>query len=254
MVSGSRTDISLTDENQYALNPECSVCVSYIGKEKSPVVIIDNFWLHPNKLVELAADKQQGNFAKDDSDFYPGIRKSLPKDLLVRFQFEIALLLRQHMERPANRIETHFSAFSLSTTPAQALAPIQCIPHFDTALKHEFAMVCYLFEQPLGGTSFYRHRKTGFEVINEARQQQYVRVLQTQATTEGLPAAQFIQGDTNLFERIHSVPAWFNRAILYPASLLHSGDLQDAQQSDTTRAHNPQTGRLTFNAGLRLLP
>lgn len=253
MVSDSRMNVSLSDENHYALNPECSVCVSYIGKEQSPVVIIDNLWMHPSKLVDLAADETQGRFSPSSDDFYPGVRKPLNTDLVVRFQFEIAVLLRQHMSRPVNRIETHFSAFSLTTTPEDKLAPIQCIPHFDTVAKHEFAMVCYLFKQPLGGTSFYRHRKTGFEVISEERQYQYMRVLQTQATTEGLPAATFIQGTTDMFERIHSVPAWFNRGVLYPANLLHSGDLQDAKHEGAL-VNDASTGRLTFNAGIKLLP
>lgn len=262
MISGAHSDVPLTNENQYALNPKCSVCVSYVGEEQSPVVIIDNFWLHPQQLTALAADVSQGQFTPSDDKGDPTVNKPFPNDLLVRFKFEIALLLRQHMTRPANRIDTHFSAFAMPASPTSTsestAVPSRCTPHFDTLTKHEFAMVCYLFTQPLGGTSFYRHRQTGFEVINEARQIQYQQVLKAQAAAQDLSKAQseaqFTPSETRWFERIHSVSAWFNRAVLYPANLLHRDDLPEAQPSADSLVSDPHAGRLTFRAGLRLSP
>ena len=256
MVSGFHTDIPLTNENQYALNPKCSVCVSYVGEEQSPVVIIDNFWLHPQQLTALAADVSQGQFTSSDDEVDPAVSKPFPSDLLVRFKFEIALLLRQHMTRPANRIDTHFSAFAMPASPASISTSSSSwrTPHIDSVTKHEFAMVCYLFTQPSGGTSFYRHRQTGFEVINEARQIQYQQVLKVQAAEQERSDLQVTHTEMNGFERVHSVSAWFNRAVLYPANLLHCDDLPEVQPSADSLACDPHAGRLTFRAGLRLSP
>lgn len=249
MVSDSGRDIRLEGDEGYHLNPECSVCVSYVGKENSPVIIIDNLWHNPEKLVALAADKEAeksaegGGFEFDPKDYYPGLRKPLAPVALSIFEEEIAILLNQHMHGNKKNINVGFASFSLTNVPAKQLAPIQCIPHFDTTDMTEFAMVCYLFKQPLGGTSFYCHRKTGFETIDERRKAEYMQTLQTQATTEGLPSAEYISGDTNLFEQIHNIPAWYNRAILYPANLLHSGDIQ----GESVLSDDPTKGRLTLN-------
>lgn len=246
MVSNSRGDTLLESNEGYHLNPECSVCVSYVGKEQSPLIIIDNLWHEPDKLVALAAT--EGGFVFDSNDYYPGVRKPLAPVARDIFEQEIALLLRQHMNADVRQISVGFASFSLTTIPAKQLAPIQCVPHFDSNDTAEYAMVAYLFKLPLGGTSYYRHRKTGFETIGYNRKDQYMQALRLQATTEGLPAADYISGDTNLFERIHNVPAWYNRAVLYPANLLHSGDIQ----GEKGLSDDPKQGRLTLNTSIQI--
>jgi len=39
----------------------------------------------------------------------------------------------------------------------------------------ELACVHYLFKQNHGGTAFYRHRRTGFEVVTQERKAEYFR-------------------------------------------------------------------------------
>ena len=60
--------------------------------------------------------------------------------------------------------------YSLVSTPAQELAPPQRIPHVDSLAKSGLATIHYLFKANLGGTAFYRHRRTGFESIDEVAQ------------------------------------------------------------------------------------
>lgn len=241
MVSDFSKDIRLEGDAGFHLNPECSVCVSFVGKENSPIVIIDNLWHNPERLISLAAEN--GGFVFEPEELYPGLRKPLATEAKAIFEEEIGILLNQHMHSDKRQIKVGFAAFSLTTVPAEQLTPSQCIPHFDSTDMHEFAMTCYLFKQSKGGTSFYRHRKTGFEIISEMRKVEYAQALQAQAANEGLPTAEYIQGDTSLFEQIHNVPAWYNRAILYPANLLHSGDIMP----ESVLSKDPTKGRLTLN-------
>ena len=62
----------------------------------------------------------------------------------------------------------------------------------------------------------------------------------------GLPPASYITGDTALFERTMTAEARYNRALLYPSYLLHSG----AIAPDATLSPDPAIGRLTVTAFL----
>lgn len=50
--------------------------------------------------------------------------------------------------------------YSLVTTPPGKLAAIQRIPHIDSLGRDGLASIHCLFKKNLGGTAFYRHRKT----------------------------------------------------------------------------------------------
>jgi len=77
----------------------------------------------------------------------------------------------------------------------------------------------------LGGTAFYRHIETGLERVNAAQYEGYFKTLKRQATSVGLPPKAYINGDTAMFTQIARIEPMFNRAVLYPANLLHSGCL-----------------------------
>ena len=53
----------------------------------------------------------------------------------------------------------------------------------------------------------------------------------------------YINGDTELFEQIASVPAVFNRILIYRRNSLHSGCID----RDFVPDPNPLTGRLSIN-------
>ena len=63
-------------------------------------------------------------------------------------------------------LETYFS---IVTTPPEALAPIQRLPHVDGLEPDRIAILVYLSGAEQGGTAFYRQRSTGFETVNAAR-------------------------------------------------------------------------------------
>jgi hypothetical protein len=109
--------------------------------------------------------------------------------------------------------------------------------------------VHYLCGPEHGGTSFYRHRETGFERISAERLAGYSAKLKTEAQAAQLHLQPgYIDGDTSMFQRIYQVDAKPNRAIIYPGNLLHSGDIRPESGLSAT----PSQGRLTISSFLQL--
>ena len=219
-----------------------------IGNEATPLLIIDDLLLCADWLRTQATLGQP--FSPDPANFYPGIRKPTPA--LYQRQLQLALLpLLKSVFGTAttSKVEILMSAFALPTTPAAALRPIQMLPHIDSVAETQLAMVHYLCDAHHGGTSFYRHRHTGYERITQARLARYSQQLKSEAMAAQLhlqPA--YMQGDNDLFVRFLEIEAKPNRAIIYPGNLLHSGNIQaDAGLSD-----KPHHGRLTVSSFFQL--
>lgn len=230
--------------DMYLVNSNCSVTLARIGLGGFPLLVVDEFLLQPHKLKQWACECAE--FSNDNSDFYPGLRAPLPQDYAAGLPAQIKPLLQSVMGASGLSLECLFHAFSLTITPPAQLKPIQCIPHFDDENPLKLAMVLYLFEHEFGGTSFYRHNKTRFEALTPENSDHYMKILMSQASTDGLPDAAYINGDTRLFTRYHSVPAKFNRCILYPSNILHSGDINPL----IGLSAEPSKGRLTANMAL----
>ena len=113
--------------------------------------------------------------------------------------------------------------FSLVTTPAESLSTPQRIPHVDSLGKDGLATIHYLFKKDLGGTAFYRHRSTGFEFIDESRQESVPAGAGARDERARRPGAEYINGDTALFEQIARQDGVYNRMLVYRRNFLHSG-------------------------------
>ncbi|MGN7999230.1 DUF6445 family protein [Sphingomonas sp. 22176] len=207
-----------------------------MGAEQVPLWQVDD--AHPAPQ-DLAAAADRAVFGRTEGDLYPGLRAAVPDgyaDWLVRAAAEML------GDAPAFLRATFAIA---SDDPAQ-LAPIQRIPHFDDCADAIVATVHYLCGPPHGGTSFYRHRGTGFERITAARLPLWRQALARDGETHGLPPRAYHEGDGAAFERIGQVPLSFNRLILYPANCLHAGDIAGSWQLAATGP------RLTITSLLRL--
>lgn len=224
-------------------NSKASIRVHKIGNGLFPLLVIDDFAVQPDNLIKQAA---QASFQADPGDYYPGIRASLPEAYISAMVSALKSIMQGTVLDDGPALHCPFHAWSLTTQPEHLLKPIQCIPHFDDTNPHKYAMVHYLFREELGGTSFFRHNKTGFEAITNDNQQRYMKTLGMQATSEGLPDPAYIQSSTRLFNEYHHVAAKFNRAIVYPSHMLHSGMIN----ADKGLSENPKYGRLTANMAL----
>ncbi len=220
---------------------ENSYQIKQVGDEKEPVVIIDNFsgqvqWLLSqaiNARYAPAGVGYPGIRANADS-FYLGIRRQLLSEVMMQvFGFK----------RGAS---CESCTFSIVTTPPSELEPAQRMPHYDDTGDHVLAALHYLAGEETGGTSFYRHRRTGFETVTPERADLYKRALATDDEELGPPESGYMYGDTARFEMIADIPAKPDRMIIYRGRTLHSGSIAPTFEPTA----DPTKGRVTINTFL----
>jgi hypothetical protein len=148
------------------------------------------------------------------------------------------------------RLTLSMCHYSLITTAAKDLMPAQRVPHVDSFASTGLATIHYLFKASLGGTAFYRHRRTGFESIDESRRAAYVRARGEEHAGPGAPGPEYITGNTALFEQIAKQDGVFNRMLGYRRNSLHSGCIEAGFVPDP----DPRTGRLSINSFIDWAP
>jgi hypothetical protein len=228
-----------------SLHPDITITHHTFGNENAQLLVIDNVVKEADKLALFAGQLQfTGN-----SPFYPGIRAEAPKEyrdfLLQYFAEEFG----RFFDLPSKTFSFSMCHYSLTTTPGSRLKLLQRIPHADSLEKNGLATVHYLFKRPLGGTAFYRHKKTGFESIDEERKLTYFRSLEDENNGPNIPQFGYINGDTPLYEQIMKTEGVFNRMLVYRRNSLHSGCID----KDFIPDSNPSTGRLSINSFIDIL-
>src|SRR6202011_4723701 len=136
------------------------------------------------------------------------------------------------------------SFFSIVNKSRANLLPLQRIPHYDSPDPRVFAAVIYLFDRANSGTSFYRHRTTGYEKIGADNAGNYKIALNRNMKQFGPPAREYTNGSNALFERMYSVDSAFNRIVIYSGNVLHAADIDGSLVSGN---HNTQW-RLTVSS------
>ena len=221
--------------------------VDYVGNERAPVIVIENAWPDARALIQAASLRHDYGAS---SLYYPGVRAPAPPEYASAIVATLKDLVRSTFGLSDEPVISS-SAFSLVVTPPDKLVPFQRVPHFDSVDQNTIALLHYLVgPERGGGTSFYRHRSTGLEIITAENQQDYIRTVNAEVKASGMPPAQYVDGDTELFERIARYDAAFNRALIYRGSMLHSVNVPSNFVPDP----NPLTGRLTVNTFLTVRP
>jgi hypothetical protein len=222
--------------------PPAPVTIHRFGREGEPVVQIDGFSGMAGNLLAKgrAADYRPGGAA------YPGIRSWAEPDYLDRRR-DLMFAIMQRVFGFSRGISCEVSTFSLVTLPEADLSPLQRIPHYDHSAGELVAIMHYLLGPETGGTAFYRHRRTGFETITEAREPAYNAALAEDERAYGMPPACYHHGDSDRYEMIGEIAAAPDRMILYRGRLLHSGVIPDP----TALTGDPASGRLTINMFMR---
>jgi uncharacterized protein DUF6445 len=223
----------------FARHRDFSIQRLTIGAERAPLMVIDNALADADALVRMAATKMFG----DVTSYYPGVRAKVP----LTFQKFVLDELREEFVGlfGMDRASLRFTAchFSLVTTPAEKLGHLQRIPHIDSVTSSELAFILYLFKTDLGGTSFYRHRKSGFEVVDETRFPGYSAIVEAEreAVLRGPPA--YINGSNDFYEEVGRQEGVFNRMLIYRRTSLHSGNIRP----NFVPVTDPRKGRLSVN-------
>jgi hypothetical protein len=225
-----------------ALHPDFRLQKLTIGRELAPLVVIDNLVANPEGLVDLAASKQFG----DVTSYYPGVRAKAPLTYQRFIIDQLRDIFAGYFGLSATAVRFTTCHFSLVTTPPEKLDYLQRIPHIDSVYAGELAFIHYLFKSDFGGTAFYRHRRTGYEFIDIARQPGYRRIVDEEEAGPTPAETGYISGDTPLYERVGQQDGVFNRMLIYRRNSLHSSSLARNFVPD----HNPRSGRLSINGFL----
>lgn len=219
----------------------------HIGIEHHPVLIIDDFVANPALLVAMAETGPE--FAPELPGFYPGARKLASAGYPLLLQQALGADLCALMGPPDHcRLHVDLAVYSLTSTPVKQLQPMQCVPHVDTHNPEHIAAVHYLCDEKFAGTSFYRHRSTGYESIDETRLKPYFAKLERELADQTETERNYMNGSTEIFERIAEIELKYNRLIVYRSNCLHAADISPSH----LLSHSPRQGRLTLNSFLHL--
>ena len=212
--------------------------LDFIGKEKMPLVLIDNFYAKPQILLE---DSKERIFTAN-APYFPGIRAKVPSAYFTPIMQGLSYLLANIFQYKTG-VDLQEAHYSFVTTPPNELNPIQRLPHIDGGNDMKLALLHYLCGSEHGGTSFYRQKRTGFETVARERFREYKTAVTSDHAKYGPPAKAYFDETDDRFERIHYVEAQFNRAVIYFGLNLHAITIgQNPLTADS------MTGRLTVNS------
>ncbi|MDR7121015.1 DUF6445 family protein [Rheinheimera soli] len=220
-----------------AIRPE----IIYLGLEKTPLIMIDNFAVDLSALRRYAL---QSNFMRENQSYYPGQRAVLPKDYVAASLNALYQLIYEVYQVPETlRLKPQMLFYALITQAENSLHPLQCMPHFDTSAPYYFALLHYLNDSSHGNTGFFRHKPTGFERVTDQRRSEYFQSAQKFIDEQGAPPQRYQVQSNEHYELYHQIPYQANRLIIYPGNLLHSSLVDKTTDIDGS----PVTGRLTAN-------
>jgi hypothetical protein len=173
-----------------------------MGNEDVPLWLIDDAHPHPAQLVEHALD-QNLRWPRRPLSRHPR------RDAACLSNWLHDLLTPILNAQPYRSCAT---SFAVTTCDPASLLAIQRIPHFDTVDSSILAAVHYLCEPPHQGTSFYRHRATGFETITAARTAAWQGALAADAMHHRMPMARYHAGNTASLSRsarrVYATTGW----------------------------------------------
>jgi hypothetical protein len=215
-----------------------------VGKEQSPVVVIDGFSGDAEAVAALA--DALAPFPDVRSGYYPGVRRVIGQQdgdadaYVERTCREAAQFIAGAFDLES--FDLVEASFSMVTARPAELKPAQRAPHFDSADHKYLALLHYLRVPADSGTAFYRQRSTGIERVSEANIARFVTTAEREAA-QLAPDAGYVAGSDAFFEQTGAIEAVVDRLVIYQGCLLHSGIIPP----DMTFSADPRAGRLTAN-------
>jgi len=224
------------------VNPKCEVQVEFIGKSRTPIMIIDNYADNLEEIISYA--KNHEDFSPDGVSYYPGIRAKLSKDYVINTLKPLLPYLHKLYKIPQNYTpKPKNNYFSLITIPPEKLTPLQTIPHIDGTNPMRIAAIHYLGQGDFSGTGFYRLTSSLYETIDSAREDLYLHTAQTYLTTTENKKISYCGEKNSAFMCYKKIAYKSNRLVLFPGYTLHS----TLVNIDKDINADPSSGRLTAN-------
>ena len=224
------------------VNPKASPQVFFVGKEETPLIVIDDFAVDTMDVINYACDS--ATFGTDPTSAYPGLRAVLMRSHVVAELNALNALLRKVYDVPDDLFMRPVNAvYSVISTKPDDLKILQRLPHFDSNRPYYVAITHFLGPGEFGGTGLYRHRPTGFEAVTEDRLSRYIEAGDAFLDQHGEPKQAYFGSTDEHYELYYTIDYKPNRLVAYPGYLLHSGLVDPERDVDP----DPRTGRLTSN-------
>jgi hypothetical protein len=169
--------MSANNNEMYALCKDIDYEYLKVGNDQQELVRVDNYMQGADALLEDSISRN--NFAVADS-FYPGLRMDITDAYIIQLVRNLQHVIQDFFKLDLRKIKKAVSKYSIVTFSPENLKLMQRIPHFDAPTRNSLAVIHYLSDAPNSGTSLYRHRKTGFEYIDQLRIENYTQNLQQQ--------------------------------------------------------------------------
>lgn len=217
-----------------------------IGEERNPILVVDGLLASARSAVDFAVAEVR-YVPGPEMTYYPGTRGRGSDDYVSTFLHVLEEPMRETFGLGRNVRLNFDNMFSVTTTPASALKPLQKVAHVDNVGKRGLAGVHFLFDRPLGGTGFFRHKATGWETLDDERAERYDRLVAHELEQSGAPGG-YLFGDTEYFERIFNVEPAMDRLVVFAGHQLHSATIPEGVVLDP----DPRVGRLTINSFITL--
>jgi hypothetical protein len=223
------------------LSADLSTTLFFVGDEKTCVIVCDNVLKDLAVVRDTASSTAE--FKDESKTAYPGKRAKIPDAYAAKVFPLVTSLIRDNYKLPTSA-RGHMDAgyFSVVTIAPEELSIQQRLPHYDNTKPYYFATTHYINEGDFGGTSFYKHRPTGFEMITADRTDRLVQSAQT-FLQQSPPRPEYFDESDEHFERIGAVEYKPNRLLIYPGALFHSGIIRSPANLNA----DPVQGRLTAN-------
>lgn len=207
---------TLQDEiDFFDFNRELKVKVEQVGDEK--LIIIDNFYQHPEKVRELAMSIP--------STRSPTLMHALPGSRVEATYFfgHFAEFVPQIIERvfaeDSDVIDTnliadclHHSTFLVNVQTSEEARSTPRVPHIDNLSRGRYAIGIYLNtpEECAGGTAFYKFKgEQTVDLINSI-------------DPDLLAYDFYVQESDANWEKLHVAEMKFNRLVMYKQNTLHT--------------------------------
>lgn len=160
-MKSSTQNIKVYDtEKIFELNPDMKIKMSYIGENKLPLMVIDDFYKNPELVRDLLISSPAPSITSSSNGGYPGKRVALQSFTPLKFQQAYSDILRKyfnfnfHLEHVGS---TFLGNIFDGSGPANKIN--NSTPHADPGA---IASIVYLNydDEEVGGTSVYKHRES----------------------------------------------------------------------------------------------
>jgi Family of unknown function (DUF6445) len=221
---------AMIDRDWLAINAREDMSIEFVEVAGRAGVVIDNVYRDPDCVRGLALSL---NYHRE-AGAYPGYFA------FVSISSRPLLDLINELLHEAIGHELGFTpfykddlAFAVVTKRGDELVPGQRKPHFDDFC--DYACLVYLNppDQCAGGTSFWRHRRTGLELARGAPQAplllarygvadevELAKRLRSEKVSDG-PTG-YLTESNSIWELTHAIDMKYNRLICYSSDIFHS--------------------------------